>query len=57
MATKNDEASSDCSREEMVPMGKIAVRHELEWEARGREDSAAPDVKQATSSIYPHAVS
>ncbi len=57
MATKNDEASSDCSREEMVPMGKIAVRHELEWEARGREDSAAPDVKQATSSIHPHAVS
>lgn len=29
IASKNDETGSDCSREEMVPMGRIAVRHDF----------------------------
>ena len=41
MASKSDGAGSDCSQEEMVPMGKIVVRQDLEWEARDKEESVA----------------
>lgn len=33
IGSKNEETGSDCSQEDIVPMGRIAVRHELGWEA------------------------
>lgn len=34
---KGDGAASDGSQEEMVPMGKIAVRHDVNWDASDKE--------------------
>lgn len=44
MASKNDhrDGGSEGSQEEMVPMGKIAVRHELDWESRERAGAITP---------------
>ena len=35
--TRNGDSGSDCSQEEMVPMGRIAVRHDLDWEASDKD--------------------
>ena len=48
MATKNEENASDCSQEEMVPMGKIAVRHDLDWEARDNESRTETAAQHAS---------
>ena len=34
---RNGESGSDCSQEEMVPMGRIAVRHDVDWEASDKD--------------------
>ena len=38
--SKNEEAGSNGSQEEMVPMGRIAVRHEVDWEASDKDGHA-----------------
>ena len=42
MASKDEDTVSDGSQEEMVPMGQIAVRHELDWDARDNERGVTP---------------
>ena len=36
MASKQESIGGGSSQEEMVPMGQIAVRHDLNWEAKDR---------------------
>ena len=36
MASKQEGGGGDSRQEEMVPMGRIAVRHDLNWEAKDR---------------------
>lgn len=36
MASKQESIGGGSSQEEMVPMGQIAVRHDLNWEAKER---------------------
>ncbi len=44
---KDDGASED-SLEEMVPMGKIAVRHELDWETKEGTGAGTPPTAENT---------
>jgi len=37
MTSKTDEAGSEGSQEEMVPMGRIAVRRDVDWQAKDRD--------------------
>ena len=37
--SKSGDTGSDCSQEEMVPMGRIAVRHDVDWEASDKDGS------------------
>ena len=34
MLAKHDDGGSEGSQEEMVPVGKIAVRQEVDWETK-----------------------
>ena len=42
LASKNDEERSDGSQEDMVPMGQIAVRHDMTWEERDALPPSTP---------------
>ena len=39
--TKTGDTGSDCSQEEMVPMGRIAVRHDVDLEASNAKNNVA----------------
>ena len=41
MASDPEGTGGDSSQEEMVPMGRIAVRHDLEWEAKDKSIAEA----------------
>ena len=40
MPCRNEDGSSEGSQEEMVPMGNISVRRELDWETKDDDSSA-----------------
>ena len=44
IGSKNDDRSSEGSQEEMVPMGQITVRHEVDWETKDNASAVTPHV-------------
>ena len=40
VSNKREGTGGDSSQEEMVPMGRIAVRHDLDWEAKDNREVA-----------------
>ena len=44
MGSKNDDRGSEGSQEEIIPMGQIAVRHEVDWETKDNASAVTPHV-------------